>query len=167
MNKIYNQMIFRKGKRAMTIGSVFKTSAKLGLWLLILLLLTQCASKTAVVVKEDESQVLRSRVGEYWNLMINLNPKNAERLYSYEAPSFREKVPFLEYANRFKSTQYFEANVEAIEIDGTKGNVTVRATYVMLFPDVSKKQLTNTAVDKWVKTDGTWYHVPKEWVMPG
>jgi hypothetical protein len=147
--------------------SIFKISIKIGLWFLMVLFLIQCTAKPGVVVKEDENQTLRNRAGEYWNLLINPDPKNAEKLYLFEAPSFREKVAFVEYANRFRSTRYLEANVEAVKIEGQKGNVTVTASYVMFFPNVSKKKLTNTAMDRWVRVDGTWYHIPREWVMPG
>ena len=86
----------------------------------MVLFLIQCTAKPGVVVKEDENQTLRNRAGEYWNLMINLNPKNAEKLYGYEAPTFREKVPFVEYTNRF-SNKYLEANVQGIKSRDRRG----------------------------------------------
>jgi hypothetical protein len=134
--------------------------------LLILLLLTHCAAKPAAVVKKDEREILRNRVGEYWDLMINVNAKNAEKLYQYEAPSFREKVSFLEYVNRFKMIRYLSADVTNIEIEGNKGKVTVTSDPRVTLPTINKAKLPRTDVENWIKVEGTWYHFPREWVMP-
>ena len=143
--------------------SVLNISIRFAFGFLILVLFAGCAAKPAVV-KEDENQILKKRVLEYWNLMINVSPRIAENIYQFEAPSLREKVPFAEYINRFKTVKYFEAEVGAVEIDGEKAKVTVTTTSITALPRPTKK-LKSTDIDRWVKIGDTWYHFPREWVV--
>ena len=96
-------------------------SVRMLLGILALFFLTQCAPKPGVIVKEDEGEILRNRAVEYWNLVVNVNPKNAEQIYQqYEAPAFREKVPFIQYCNRYRMVKYYEAVVAGVEVAGEK-----------------------------------------------
>ena len=143
-----------------------KTAIRFALGVLVpILFAAGCATRPAVVAK-DENQVLRMRAMEYWDLMINVNPRNAEKLYyQYEAPIFRDRVSFPEYINRFKSVRYFEADVQEVNIEGEKAKVTVVATSEASLP-MRPKKLKDTTVERWAKVGGTWYHFPREWSMP-
>jgi hypothetical protein len=142
-------------------------SVRILLGILALFFLTQCAPKPGVIVKEDEGEILRNRAVEYWNLVINVSPKNAEQMIyqQYEAPAFREKVPFIQYWNRYRMVKFYEVVVTKVEVEGERGKVTISATSQTYLPRMPKK-LTETEIDKWVKVEGKWYHWPREWVMP-
>lgn len=146
--------------------STLKILLRMACGFLVLLFLTQCAAKPGVVVKRDEPEILGSRVREFWDLQINVNAKNAEKIYQYEAPAYREKVSYAEYVNRFKLIRYLEADVKQIEIEGNKGKVTVISTYQMVFPEMRGKKLTNMEPENWVKVEGAWYHIPKAFDLP-
>ncbi len=142
---------------------VLKISIRFALGFVVLVLLTGCTAKPAVVVKEDENQILKKRAMEYWNVMINVNPRNVEKIYQYEAPAFRDKVSFPEYIVRFRNMKYFEADVQGVNIEGEKAKVTVLTTSQAILPIVPKR-LKDTYVESWVKVGGAWYHLPREWV---
>ena len=132
--------------------------------LFALFLLTHCTAKPAVIKEVDQKQLLRARAAEYWDLMININSRNVEKIYQYEAPSFREKVSFVEYIHRFKMYKYLGADIKEIEIEGNRGKVTVVSTYVASLPKISNKGLTRIDDEKWVRVEGIWFHFPREWV---
>jgi hypothetical protein len=144
--------------------SVFNNSISFVIGFLVLVFLSGCSAKTAVVAKEDESQILKKRAMEYWDLMTKINPRNAEKIYQIEAPAFREKVHFVEYTNRFRNMKYFEADIQGINIEGEKAKVTVLTTSQAMLP-MTPKKLRDTYVENWVKTGGTWYHFPREWAI--
>jgi uncharacterized protein YchJ len=130
----------------------------------ILVFLIGCTVKTTVVPRPDDREVLEKRVREYWELMINLSPKNVENAYRCEAPSFREKISLPEYIHRFKTHKYLEVDIKGVEIEGNRGKVAIVLTYRVALPNINKK-LTKSEDEKWVKVEGTWYHIPSEYVM--
>jgi hypothetical protein len=130
----------------------------------ILISLVGCAAKAPVTPRPDDREVLDKRVREYWEYMINLNPQNLEKAYRFEAPSFREKVSLPEYIPRFKTQKYLEIDIKGIEIEGNRGKVAMAIGYRVALPHINKK-LTKHEDDKWIKIEGTWYHIPGEWVM--
>lgn len=131
-----------------------------------MLVFAGCATKTGAVAKPDEREILRNRVREFWDLQININLKNADRIYQYEVPAFREKFSLIEYVNRFKVIKYLEADIKQVEVEGVKGKVTVASTYQVPFPHIANKKLTSTEVENWIRLEGTWYHIPKAFQMP-
>jgi hypothetical protein len=136
------------------------------LGILALFFLTQCAPKPGVIVKEDEGEILQKRAKEYWNLVINVNPGIAEQIYyQYEAPAFREMVPFIQYFNRYRMVKYYEAVVTGVEVEGEKARVTLSTVSQTFLPRLPKK-VKDTEVERWVKAGGKWYHLPREWVTP-
>jgi hypothetical protein len=132
----------------------------------VLISLMGCASKTAVVPVRgpDDREVLEKRAREYWDLMIELSPQSVDKVYRYESPSFREKVSFPEYIHRFKARKYLTAEIKGIEIEGNKAKVALFLTYRVALPNISKA-LPKSEDEKWVKVEGTWYHIPSEWEM--
>jgi hypothetical protein len=132
----------------------------------VLISLVGCASKTEVVPVRgpDDREVLEKRVREYWDLMIELSPKSVDTVYRFESPSFREKVSFPEYIHRFKTRKYLTAEIKGIEIEGNKARVALFLTFRVALPNISKN-MPKSEDEKWVKVEGTWYHIPSEWVM--
>jgi hypothetical protein len=143
---------------------LLKSLPRLCFFYLILVSLVGCAARTTVVPRPDDREVLENRVREYWELMINLSPQNVEKAYRYEAPSFRDKISFPEYIHRFKTHKYLNADIKGVEIERNKGKVAIVLTYRVALPNISKN-LTKSEDEKWVKVEGTWYHIPGEWVM--
>lgn len=132
----------------------------------LLISLMGCASKTEVVPVRgpDDREVLEKRVREYWDMMIELTPKSVEKAYRYESPSFREKVSFPEYIPRFKTRKFLTAEIKGIEIEGNKAKVALFLTYRVALPNITKT-LPKSEDERWVKVEGTWFHIPGEWVM--
>ena len=132
----------------------------------VLISLMGCASKTEVVPVRgpDDREVLDKRAREYWDLMINLSPQNVDRVYRYESPFFREKISFPEYIHRFKTRKFVTAEIKGVEIEGDKAKVAMFLTYRVALPNIAK-MMPKSEDEKWVKVEGTWYHIPGEWVM--
>jgi hypothetical protein len=143
-----------------------KSLSKCCLLCFILVSLFGCAAKTEVVPVRgpDDREVLEKRVREYWDMMIELTPKSVEKMYRYESPSFREKVSFAEYIPRFKTRKFMTAEIKGIQIEGDKANVALFLTYRVALPVIGKT-LPRSEDERWVKVEGTWYHIPSEWVM--
>jgi uncharacterized protein YchJ len=112
----------------------------------------------------SDREVLEKRVREYWESMINLSPQNVEKAYRCEAPSFRDKVSLPEYIHRFKTHKYLAVDIKGVEIEANKGKVAIVITYRVALPNIGKN-LTKSENERWVKVEGTWYHIPGEWVM--
>jgi hypothetical protein len=162
MNRIYNRMKFIEAIRKL---SLLGRASRLCLCLFFLLILVNCAAKTAIVQKPDESEILRSRATEYWGYYLNMNMKNLENAYRMEAPAYREQVSIIAYANQFKMIRHLDANVLKAEVEGKKGKTEVTYSYRIGLPRIDKK-LTNTEIENWVKVEGIWYHIPKAFQMP-
>jgi hypothetical protein len=129
----------------------------------ILVSLVGCATKTPVAPRPDDREVLEKRVREYWEYMINLSPQNVEKAYRCEAPFFRDKVSLPEYIHRYKTHKYLSIDIKEIAIEGNEGKVAIAIDYRVALPHIPKT-LTKHEVEKWVKIEGTWYHIPGEWL---
>jgi uncharacterized protein YchJ len=114
------------------------------------------------VVGEEEKTKFRNRVNEYWQYRIK---GDIERAYQCEVPAFREKVSILQYANRFKLVKYLDAEVWEIEFKGTEASSKSKVTYVIFLRAIKDKQLSKLEEEKWMKVEGTWYHVPEDFRM--
>ena len=123
---------------------------------MILSFLTHCAGPQ--VVREEEKTKLRDRINEYWQYRIK---GDAERAYQCEIPAFREKVSILQYANRFKLVKYLDVEVQEIEVKGREASSNLKLTYVIFLKAISDKKLNKFEKEKWVKIEGTWYHLPE------
>lgn len=124
---------------------------------LIFSVLASCATKE-MVVKEDEREVLRRRIEEYWKLNID---GFSEKAYLYLVPAYREKNSVLQYAARFRLVKYREAEVMEIEVRGDEANSLVNVTYTLFLKRVSNKELKRIEKERWARIDGIWYHVPE------
>jgi len=126
-------------------------------FLVIFLFLTHCASKTNLI-REDEREVLRNRIKEYWLYQIN---GNVEKAYQCEVPVFREKVSIIEYLNRFKLIKYLESDVLEVDINGDEADSTVRLTYRMLLKKIERKSWSKIEKERWIREKNIWYHIPE------
>lgn len=124
---------------------------------LIFSVLASCATKE-MVVKEDEREILRRRIEEYWKLNID---GFSEKAYLYLVPGYREKNSVLQYAARFRLVKYREAEVMEIEVRGDEANSLVNVTYTLFLKRVSNKELKRIEKDRWARIGGIWYHVPE------
>ena len=126
-------------------------------FLVIFLFLTHCASKTNLI-REDEREVLRNRIKEYWLYQIN---GNVEKAYQCEVPVFREKVSIIGYLNRFKLIKYLESDVLEVDINGDEADSTVRLTYRMLLKKIERKSWSKIEKERWIREKNIWYHIPE------
>lgn len=142
VNRIFNHLLVFKFFVALT---------------LIFSVLVSCATKE-MVVKEDQREVLRRRIEEYWKLNID---GFSEKAYLYLVPAYREKNSILQYAARFRLVKYREAEVMEIEVRGDEANSLVNVTYTLFLKRVSNKELKRIEKERWARIDGIWYHVPE------
>jgi hypothetical protein len=119
--------------------------------------LANCATKSEIVVREDEREVLSKNIKEYWG---NIIEGKIDKAYLFELPEFREKVSIIDYLNRFKLFKYTEAELLEIEMKGNEANSTVKVTYRMLLKRLAEKDLTKLEKAVWIKKD-SWYHIPE------
>lgn len=144
----------------------FKSISKIILCLFVILIsLTYCAAKPKVISQEDEKEILRNRIKEYWQYRVDVNKVNVEKAYQCEVPAFREKVSILEYVNQFKLVKYLEADISTIEIEKEKAKASINLTYRVPFPAISKKNLSKVEEERWVKIQKVWYHIPQGFEM--
>jgi len=138
-------------------ASFLKTTGVLA----ILVLLTHCASKPAVK-PEDERELLRRRVSDYWQYQ---KEGKVDKSYQLEVPAYREKVPLLQYLNQFKYLRYLEADVLEVTTEGGKGKALVKTTHTMNLRFVRQKKFTETKEERWVEIDKMWYRIPQGFEM--
>jgi hypothetical protein len=125
---------------------------------MISVFLIHCATKPEVITKEDEKEILRSRVNEYWQYLIE---GKVDKAYLFEIPEYREKNSLLQYMNPFKVMRYVEADISEINMEGEKGRILVKVTHIMLLKHLANKRFTEVKEDLWVKIQETWYHIPQ------
>ncbi len=133
----------------------------------ILIILTHCAARQEVIIKEDkrivqidERELLRKRVNDYWQYHINAKV-DVEKAYLSEHPGFREKVPLMEYLDQYRMTKHLEVNVLSVEVEGERGKALVELKYTMYLTQLPKKDWTKKEEDQWIKIKNEWYHIPK------
>lgn len=114
------------------------------------------------MVRGEEKEKLRDRINEYWQYRIK---EDVERAYQCEVPAFREKVPIFQYLNRFKLVKHLDAEVQEIEVKGGEASSSLKLTYVIFLKAISEKKLSKLEKEKWVRIEGTWYHVPEDFEM--
>jgi len=121
-----------------------------------------CATKPNIIIKENEAEILRNRIKEYWQFKID---GKIEQAYPFEIPAYRAKVSILEYGNQFKLVKYLEADVSGVRIEGDQGKATVNISYKMLLQHIAQKSLLKRVEENWVKRDEIWYHIPEGFEM--
>lgn len=131
-------------------------------FLIIIIFLSYCATKPKVITRENEREILRDRIQEYWQYQIG---GMVDKAYQCEIPRYREKVPMLGYLNRYKLVQYLEADVLEIGVKGNEGNAIVKLKYRVLLKHISKTDIIKTTKENWAKIENFWYHIPEGFEM--
>ncbi len=130
--------------------------------LIVLISLTYCAVRQEVITKVDEREVLRNRINEYWQYLINANPTNIEKAYLCELPEFREKVAILDYVQRYKVIKYLEAEVLEVDVKKNQGKGKIKLEYAMFLKNMPRdKKWTKIEDENWIKRDNLWYRIPE------
>ncbi len=149
-NRIYNHVISER-KRIHLFARVLVA-------FLALFLLTHCSTKSQAVKKEEEREVLRNRIQEYWKYRIE---GKVDKAYQCELPEFRERVSVLEYAQRFKLVRYLEAEILEIDIKDHEAQGTMKLTYIYMLKRLTGKKIPAQEVEHWRRIKGVWYHLPE------
>jgi hypothetical protein len=124
----------------------------------LLIILGGCATKDALKSVSDED-ILRERVMAYWDYKVK---GEFDKSYEYEHPLFKKQTSMVKYIQGFKSgvARWLGTNVEDIEIKGDTAEASVNVKTVVRIPRVKPIESDSLIKEKWVKTDGMWYHVP-------
>ena len=125
-------------------------------------LLTHCASTKPAVKPEDERELLKRRVSEYWQYQIE---GKVDMTYQMEAPEFRERVPLIQYLNRYRYMRYVGADVLEVSVEGKRGKASVKTVRTMNLVHLRQKKFTETKEERWVEIEKKWYHIPQEFEM--
>lgn len=144
----------------MGVSRIYKHRFLLRFFIVLALLFTfsaSCATRE-MVVREDEREILRRRIEEYWRLKID---GHSEKAYQYLVPAYREKHSILQYAAQFRLLKYIDAEVMEIEIDRNRAQSITDVTYSMFIKSIKGKELKRIERERWAKVKGMWYHVPE------
>jgi len=137
----------------------------LGLLLASVCLILQACSDPSVLSKKEQG-ILLDRVSERW---YALEDKDYGAAYEYTTPNYREVFSKALYANKFSYGVEWElTGVEYINYDADAAVASV-AVRVMSKP---AKQTSTASVaigatpatlrEKWIKTEGQWWHIAKD-----
>jgi len=144
--------------------AVSGVAAKVVIAILGLIILMGCAKKDAIKQMSEEDS-LRERVEAYWAHNIK---ETFDKSYEYEYPLYRKNVSMVEYLRNINnSVQWTKVEISRIAIENGTADVTIiMDTKIKALPIVTKSKggadlrgLQKT--EKWIKVEGSWYHVPK------
>lgn len=127
-----------------------------------LIILAGCATKNTI--KEvSEEDILRARVTEFWEFRVNLE---LDKCYSYEYPLLRKKIKLVNYIRSFDAgfAKWKGFSIREISIDGEKAVVKLGVRSLITMPGTTPFEQDSDVTEQWIKTDGTWYHVPKRFL---
>jgi hypothetical protein len=123
-----------------------------------LIIFSGCSIKEATKNRPDGGD-LRDRVAMYWQLKVN---EDFMKSYEYEAPYFRKQISMINYLKGINTdvVKYISAAPGEIKLDTDSAVVDVKLR-VRVKPPQMKSYEDNVVIkEKWVKSEGTWYHVP-------
>jgi len=123
--------------------------------------LTHCSTKSQAIKKEEEKEVLRNRIQEYWKYRID---GKVDKAYQCELPEFRDRVSILEYVQRFKLVRYVEAEIVEIDIKNDEAQGVMKLTYMYMLKKLTSKKIPIQEIERWRRINGVWYHVPENTV---
>ena len=122
-------------------------------------LLTSCVSGRYLSGYNRAS--LKERVTAYWTYKVR---GDFERAYKFEYPLYRKKVTLERYLQRHNAPFIKYNGFEIVKMQqGGDGSFNVKLKVnVSLKAPGSKSFLHDTfLMEKWMKTDGQWFHVPR------
>ncbi len=128
-----------------------------------LIILSGCATKNAVkkVTGED---ILRTRVTEFWEHRIKLE---LDKCYSYEYPLLRKKTNIVDYIKSFNTgfavwKGYIIKDIKFIDEENADVNMDIKSS--VKIPGTKQFEQDSDVTERWIKLEGTWYHVPKRFL---
>ena len=134
-----------------------------------LVVVTGCATqpgKTLQMVYAQEQgagkwpdQKLEQRFQEYW---LNRFAGHEENGYDMENPYFREMVSMPKYETYVRNTSRNKLIKLEIQDIQSVSEYLIKIDYVMLLQTGSAKPIEVSMADRWVFTDGKWYHVIRD-----
>lgn len=87
--------------------------------------------------------------------------RDIENAYTFEHPKYREETSLLKYLNRFKIVKFDNFEILDIKMDSSKADVDLDVTQRYLLKYFMKKDIKKRVIDRWVKFEGKWFHLPE------
>jgi hypothetical protein len=119
-----------------------------------------CASQATTPESSPESVAVRAQ--NRWDALL---AGDFETAYSYYSPGYRSTTSVVDYAVGIKLRRVRWTSAEHLEQDCSENTCTVRfrVGYSVIgpVPGVDKFDGSNFQTEKWVKTDGQWWYLPK------
>lgn len=128
-----------------------------------LIIISGCAKKNAIK-QVSEEETLRTRVEAFWNYRKKLE---LDKCYYYEYPLLRKKISLVQYIKSFNTELIQWKDFDIINItffDSNTAEVKLNVIVQVKMPMVKKFDDETEITEKWVKVDGTWYHVSKRYL---
>lgn len=137
-----------------------KTNQKILFLVLLSALLFSCTKKN------DESNDSKTsaksaasastRADERWNALIN---KEWEKAYSYETPSYRQNYTMDSYRGGFGGAVTWKTVKIISENSINEKLANVKVQLVFTLAEGGKMEIPSMFDERWILTDGTWWHV--------
>ena len=126
---------------------------------LLALFITECSPKREII-REDEDNVLRTRVEEYWSCRIK---GEWTRCYLYESPEYRAKAKVEAYVvqNARSVTKWEGYEITDLWTSDEEGHVKLNVNYRYLIPKI-QGVWGGTIAERWEKKDGQWYRISED-----
>jgi len=109
---------------------------------------------------QSAEQAVRARSEARWQAMM---AEDYEKAYGYLAPGYRSRVSLESYRGRFVGkTRWTGINIQGVECKDDVCEVSVGGSFQFLgAPPVPPFEGENEMKEKWVLSDGEWWHVPR------
>ncbi len=117
-----------------------------------------CSIKEASKNRPDGGD-LRERVAMYWQLKVN---EDFTKSYDYEVPYYRKQISVTKYLRGMNTevVKYISATTGDIKLDTDSAVVDVKLRVRVKPPQMKSEEYDSVIKEKWVKSEGMWYHVP-------
>lgn len=144
-----------------TVNTIKKKFTHVVFFFLIIFL--GCSIKETVKNAPDED-ILRERVMAYWGYKIN---EEFDKAYEFEYPLYKKSTTMVSYLRHLNPNFHWrKCEIDAVRIAEDVATVDLKMTnQVALHTHKSPRsefEFKDVVVkEQWIKVDGIWYHVPK------
>ena len=132
---------------------------------LLVLLLAACASAGGGAGGATPQEQVMRRAAERWQYLIDKQPDKA---WEYLSKGVRSAKPQAEYAVEMKARPVKWLSVEPLEADceGDRCDVHIKLVYEVAIPGMASEPMQTPSYldERWIRQDGRWVHVPKEYL---
>ncbi|MDA8105524.1 MAG: hypothetical protein M0Z71_09085 [Nitrospiraceae bacterium] len=124
-----------------------------------LIIFSGCSIKETTKNAADTGD-LRERVNAYWQYKVK---EDFMKSYEYEVPYYRKNVSMVNYIKGINTDvgKYISATPGEIKPQGDSALVEVKLRVRVTLPQMRSEEYNVIITEKWVKSDGMWYHVPE------